>query len=62
MLQSLTVYVTETLFVCLQTSSRPGPALEDDKVVGAVSSPFQAFGKLGRTASEKKKKARGFGL
>lgn len=61
MLQSLTVYVTETLFVCLQTSSRPGPALEDDKVVGAVSSPFQTFGKLGKTASEKKK-ARGFWL
>ena len=39
----LIVYVTETVFVCLQTSSKPGPALEDGKAVGAVSNPLQAF-------------------
>ena len=39
----LIVYVTETVFVCLQTSSKPGPALEDVKAVGAVSNPLQAF-------------------
>ena len=37
------LYVTETVFVCLQTSSRPGPALEDGKAVGAVSNLLQAF-------------------
>ena len=37
------LYVTETVFVCLQTSSRPGPALEDGKAIGAVSNLLQAF-------------------
>ena len=31
---------TKTMLVSLQTSSRPGPALGDDKVVGAVSFLF----------------------
>ena len=39
----LIVYVTETVFVCLQTSSKPGPGLEDGEAVGAVSNPLQAF-------------------
>lgn len=39
----LIVCVTETVFVCLQTSSKPGPALEDGKAVGTVSSPLQTF-------------------
>ena len=32
--------VYEKVSVCLQTSSKPGPALDDDKVVGDVSNPF----------------------
>ena len=39
----LIVYVTETVFICLQASSRPGPAMDDDKAVGAVSNQLQAF-------------------